>query len=120
MNDKERAGIAKAISILQELLAEQTELEQVALNIGLEKEVLALKHNVVGSQDYTQGRWDVLGEVQDVIRKHALPVIDTCAFGHKFAKLSDHPKKDGKARCPHCLAIGLDVARALADRELNK
>lgn len=36
------------------------------------------------------------------------PVIDHCDQGHKFAKLSDHPTKDGKPRCPHCMAIGLD------------
>lgn len=35
-------------------------------------------------------------------------VIDTCDHGHKFAKLPDHPTKDGKARCPNCMAIGLD------------
>lgn len=39
-------------------------------------------------------------------------VIDTCDSGHRFAKLSDHPMRDGKARCPHCLAIGLDAARS--------
>jgi len=38
-------------------------------------------------------------------------IIDTCDFGHKFAKLPDHPLRDGKARCPHCLASGLDGAR---------
>jgi len=35
-------------------------------------------------------------------------LIDTCDFGHKFAKLSDHPMRDGNPRCPHCMAIGLD------------
>jgi hypothetical protein len=39
------------------------------------------------------------------------PVVDTCDLGHKFAKLPDHPYKDGIARCPHCMAIGLDSAR---------
>lgn len=37
--------------------------------------------------------------------------IDTCDLGHKFAVLSDHPRKDGLARCPHCMAIGIDQAR---------
>ena len=39
-------------------------------------------------------------------------VIDTCDNGHKFAKLPDHPVKDGKARCPNCLAIGFDKLKA--------
>lgn len=39
------------------------------------------------------------------------PVIDTCDQGHKFAKLPDHPKRDGISRCPYCMAIGLDGAR---------
>lgn len=39
-------------------------------------------------------------------------VIDTCDFGHKFAKLKDHPTRDGKARCPQCLASELDGLRA--------
>jgi len=30
--------------------------------------------------------------------------IDTCPAGHKFAKLPDHPLKDGTPRCPHCMA----------------
>jgi len=42
----------------------------------------------------------------------AFVVIDTCDVGHKFAKLSDHPKRDGVPRCPHCMSIGLDSARA--------
>lgn len=46
----------------------------------------------------------------------ALPdvLIDECEHGHKFAKLVDHPKRDGMPRCPHCLAIGLDAMRAEA------
>lgn len=42
-------------------------------------------------------------------------VIETCDFGHKFAKLPDHPKKDGLARCPHCMASGLDALRKEVD-----
>lgn len=38
-------------------------------------------------------------------------IIDTCDFGHTYAKLPDHPKKDGSPRCPHCLAEGLDKTR---------
>lgn len=39
-------------------------------------------------------------------------VIEMCDQGHKFAKLPDHPMRDGRARCPHCMAIGLDDLRA--------
>jgi len=41
-------------------------------------------------------------------------VIDRCDHNHVFAKLPDHPVKDGRARCPHCLVIGLDIR----DKEL--
>lgn len=37
--------------------------------------------------------------------------IDTCDFGHKFAKLPDHPQKNNQARCPYCMAEGLDALR---------
>lgn len=43
--------------------------------------------------------------------------IDRCDFGHKFAKLADHPTKDGVARCPHCLSAGLDAERAASNPE---
>lgn len=42
-------------------------------------------------------------------------VIETCDHGHRYAKLPDHPRRDGKPRCPHCLAIGLDAARARSE-----
>ena len=44
------------------------------------------------------------------------PVIDTCEMGHQFAKLPDHPRRDGAARCPHCMAEGLDVRAAENER----
>jgi DNA-directed RNA polymerase subunit alpha len=34
--------------------------------------------------------------------------IDTCPLGHTFAKLPDHPTKDGKPRCPHCMSIAIE------------
>lgn len=40
-----------------------------------------------------------------------LIVIDTCDAGHKFAKLNNHPTRDGKARCPYCLVSGFDALR---------
>ena len=39
------------------------------------------------------------------------PIIDTCEQGHNFAKLPDHPERDGISRCPYCMAIGLGSAR---------
>ena len=50
----------------------------------------------------------------------ATSVIDTCDQGHKFAKLPDHPRRDGLARCPHCMAIGLDAATAERDAAHNE
>lgn len=38
--------------------------------------------------------------------------IEMCDEGHKFAFLEDHPRKDGAKRCPHCMAVGLDIARS--------
>ena len=38
-------------------------------------------------------------------------VFDTCDHGHRFAKMPDHPKRDGIARCPHCLVNGIESAR---------
>ena len=40
-----------------------------------------------------------------------MPIIETCDLGHKFPKFKDHPTRDGKARCPHCLATGFDALR---------
>ena len=44
-------------------------------------------------------------------------VIDTCDLGHKFAKLPDHPTKDGRPRCPYCMAIGIDARREMKQQE---
>jgi len=38
-------------------------------------------------------------------------VIDVCDQGHRFAKLLDHPVRDGRPRCVHCLAQGFDSLR---------
>jgi hypothetical protein len=35
---------------------------------ALEAELLKLKDGVAASSDYIQGRWDLIGEFQDVIR----------------------------------------------------
>ena len=34
---------------------------------AIEEELLSLKHKAAGTRDYTQGRWDMLGEAQDVV-----------------------------------------------------
>jgi hypothetical protein len=52
---------------------------------------------------------------QDVVESQpkVSAIIDTCNLGHQYAKLSDHPVDTlGNFRCPHCLAAGLDGARA--------
>lgn len=36
---------------------------------ALEAELLKLKNGVAANSDYIQGRWDLIGEFQDVIRK---------------------------------------------------
>jgi hypothetical protein len=41
---------------------------------------------------------------------------DRCDHGHVFIKLGDHPLRDGSARCPYCMAIGLDAALDESDR----
>lgn len=38
-------------------------------------------------------------------------IVDTCDFGHRFAKLPDHPRVDGRPTCPHCARIGIDRMR---------
>lgn len=50
----------------------------------------------------------------------AVAVIDTCDLGHRFAKLPDHPKNNGMARCPHCMALGLDLLRHSSTQEFQR
>lgn len=42
-------------------------------------------------------------------------IRETCSSDHDYIKLPDHPKKDGLARCPYCLAIGWDKFKAELD-----
>lgn len=58
--------------------------------------------------------------MQDLSSESSMPVIDMCDQGHKFAKLPDHPMRDGKARCPHCMATGLDAAWKELDEIRNE
>lgn len=46
-------------------------------------------------------------------------LIEWCNHGHRFAVTDGHPTRDGGNRCPHCMAIALDAARAeLKERNL--
>jgi hypothetical protein len=40
----------------------------------------------------------------------ATPIV-SCAQGHRFAALPDHPVTDGAPACPHCLARTVDEYR---------
>lgn len=52
-------------------------------------------------------------------RSDRLGVEEICRHEHKFTKRPDHPKKDGESRCPHCMAEGLELARASLDEALG-
>lgn len=53
-----------------------------------------------------------LAATQPAAQGMEAPLIETCdEGGHKYAKLPDHPMRQGMPRCPHCMAIGLDRAR---------
>ncbi len=39
--------------------------------------------------------------------------LATCARGHRFARLSDHPTLDGIAACPHCMTKTLGDYRKI-------
>lgn len=56
-------------------------------------------------------------------RNDLVPSIETCDVGHKYAKTKDHPRGvDGNSRCPHCMAIGLDIftKQKIVDSDLNR
>ena len=53
-------------------------------------------------------RYERFYESQIRTESNEIATIDKCDQGHKFAKLPDHPFKDGKVRCPYCIAEGLD------------
>lgn len=42
-------------------------------------------------------------------------LIERCNHGHRFAVTDGHPTRDGGNRCPHCMAVALDAARADLD-----
>ena len=39
------------------------------------------------------------------------PITDMCELNHTFYRGENHPRKDGRWRCPECMATGLDAAR---------
>ena len=45
-------------------------------------------------------------------RRREVAQREMCDLGHRFVILKDHPRRNGLARCPHCLATGLDAARS--------
>jgi hypothetical protein len=48
------------------------------------------------------------------------PVIDTCDFGHRFAKLPGHPVNSSQLpQCPYCMSIGLKRARQTIQDQLD-
>jgi hypothetical protein len=58
MNEREIAKLCE-ISVRIALAKERKDLEA---------ELLKLKDGIAASSDYIQGRWDLIGEFQDVIR----------------------------------------------------
>lgn len=58
---------------------------------------------------------EVTGELSTMIerlnRQLAL-CVETCDNGHVFLPMTDHPRRDNKYRCPHCLAQGFDWMKA--------
>ena len=51
----------------------------------------------------------------------AAMVVETCTSGHRFARLSGHPKKaSGEWACPFCLMNDLEREREVNNRLLQK
>ena len=55
------AGVGEPLQLFTKLVAEK---EREALEV----ELLKLKKGIASNSDYIQGRWDLIGEFQDVIR----------------------------------------------------
>ena len=51
------------MALVERVVAEERE--------ALEAELLKLKKGIASNSDYIQGRWDLIGEFQDVIRARA-------------------------------------------------
>ncbi|MNP89127.1 hypothetical protein D3C85_15280 [compost metagenome] len=72
-----------------------------------------------GEKLWTEHAYLFFQSMCDYVNRLEPPVIDTCNLGHKFAKLHDHPLKDGAPRCPHCMAMGLDSIRSQKEMQLK-
>ena len=71
MNPRDFEFMSQAISNLPSkdgLVSEFSNLIRADERAALEAELLKLKDGVAASSDYIQGRWDLIGEFQDVIR----------------------------------------------------
>jgi hypothetical protein len=68
-DERERIKVANAPEI-ERINAHLKSLEDAvqAERKHLEAELLKLKDGIAASSDYIQGRWDLIGEFQDVIR----------------------------------------------------
>lgn len=56
-----------------ELIAEAAQKRVEAEREALEQELLKLKKGIAANSDYIQGRWDLIGEFQDIIRARGKP-----------------------------------------------
>ena len=56
-----------------ELIAEAAQKRVEAERGVLEQELLKLKKGIAANSDYIQGRWDLIGEFQDIIRARGKP-----------------------------------------------
>jgi hypothetical protein len=54
---------------IEDCIAKAIEKEREAL----EQELLKLKKGIAANSDYIQGRWDLIGEFQDIIRARGKP-----------------------------------------------
>ena len=54
---------------IEDRIAKAIEKEREAL----EQELLKLKKGIAANSDYIQGRWDLIGEFQDIIRARGKP-----------------------------------------------
>jgi hypothetical protein len=59
-------GVAEIVGL--EGFANFANLVAAAERVALEAELLKLKKGIAANSEYIQGRWDLIGEFQDVIR----------------------------------------------------
>lgn len=116
------ARLRKALSICQGALFIEDEKKHsyavkescIALALTMEQCADRIKELEEQRDDYHKKACEIADQrdkAEAELAKRDAVAIETCVWGHKFAKLPDHPTKDGLTRCPHCLAQGLDEAR---------